>query len=510
MAFLSDIQSFLATNLSAGAVLTFVVVFIFCYMVTRKPYGIPPGSALILPFLGDLPLLITGDILKTFRRLRTKHGDIFSFYMGRKLIIVINSFELIQKAAVRKGGLFSGRPRNFFSSESCGDSGKGIILSDGPFWQRQRKFTHDRLQEFGFGKSAFEAKILEEVNNFIDVLKSQNDQPFDIKDIIHASMANVIFGIVCGTRHDYKDPVFLRLLSDFDHNTKVGLRIGMLHNCFPCFEYLPLDRLGLEALKIQNDSFRTYAQTLYEEHMRAYKDDNIGDLMDAYIREMKRDNYNKEISDFTFDQLVTVTTDLLGAGSETGATVIRWAVLYLLHYPEIKQCLKTDIDNVVPNSRRPCLDDRAKLPFVEAFIMELLRITNIAPFGIPHAILGEKDIVFEGYRIPKDSSIFFNYETALYDPRNFPDPFRFKPERFINNSGRLFKPKELIPFGIGRRICLGEPVARMELFLFLTAMIKEFDFLPQKDGKLPSLQPVLGLTNAPTEYKVRIVSRCKI
>ena len=156
--------------------------------------------------------------------------------------------------------------------------------------------------------------------------------------------------------------------------------------------------------------------------------------------------------------------DLLGAGSETSSTAIHWAVIYLLNYPEVKQRLQTDINKVVPDARLPSLDDKAKLPYVEAFIMELLRIANIAPFGLPHAVQGDSDVVFDGYRIPKDCSILFNFQSVHLDRTNYIDPLAFKPERFLDSSGKVAKLKEHMAFAAGRRLCLGEPVAKIDFF----------------------------------------------
>ena len=94
------------------------------------------------------------------------------------------------------------------------ESGKGLFFSDGPLWKNQRQFTHRRLQEFGFGKSSFESKILKEVECFINLLKKENGQATDFRKYIHASVANVIFSIVCGKRHDYDDEQFQQLLTD--------------------------------------------------------------------------------------------------------------------------------------------------------------------------------------------------------------------------------------------------------------------------------------------------------
>ena len=82
--------------------------------------------------------------------------------------------------------------------------------------------------------------------------------------------------------------------------------------------------------------------------------------------------------------------------------------------------------------------------------------------------------------------------TVLFDSIIFKDPFQFNPDRFIDNNGHVTKPKELIPFGLGMPVCLGESVARMSLFLFIAAMVKDFDILPG-DDRLPDLNGVFGM-----------------
>ena len=485
-------------NLSC--LLIFIVVLLFVYICTRKPDGIPPGPSYTFPMVGDFPLLIGGDILGTFRKLRKKHGDIFSLYFGKDLTIVINSYKLLHEAAVRKGDVFSGRP-SFFANDLCGGK-RGITLTDGPFWKNQRKFTHASLQEFGFGKSTFEGRILQEVECFIDVLMEQDGRPFDFGKYIHASVANVIYSIVCGKRHEYDDEQLQKLLLDLEIMITQGQKVRVLLSCAPFLEYVPGDPLGMNMLRNIMKDWKEYSRNIHEEHARKLDENKPKDFFDMYILEMsKGDN-----PEFTVDQLCTIARDLFAAGSETTATTIRWAVLYLLKYGDIKARLQSDIDEIIPDNHFPRLEDKANLPYVEAFILEVLRYANIAPLGVPHAVTTD-DVVFQGYRIPKDTPVLFNLDSVLKDPQLFENPLQFNPGRFIGDDGKVFRPKEFIPFGIGRRICLGKAVAKMELFLFLAAMIKQFDFVLPEGVSEPDLEGVLSDTYAPKPFKVRAIQR---
>ena len=157
----------LTGNENVACLLIFIAVLLLSYIYTRKPVGIPPGPRYTLPFVGDLPLLMGGDVLGIFRKLRQEHGDVFSLYFGKELTIVLNSYKVINEAAVVNGKVFSGRPSSFSDDATGGKT--GIVLS----WSNQRRFLNECLQYFGFGKTSFETKILKEVYSFVKVLKAQ-------------------------------------------------------------------------------------------------------------------------------------------------------------------------------------------------------------------------------------------------------------------------------------------------------------------------------------------------
>ena len=479
--------------------LIFVAVLLLSYILTHKPEGIPPGPSFTLPFVGDL-LLVGGDVVGAFRKLRKKHGNVFSLYFGKDLTIVLNGYAVIHEAAVVNGKLFSDRPKAL-SDESMGGK-KGISIADGLLWKNQRKFTNGSLKHFGFGKSSFEEQILKEVDCFINVLKTGCGRPTDLRKYIHASVANVTFSIVCGKRHDYDDEEFQQLVREAEIFSKEFLKVSVMLSCAPFLKYVPGDPLCMKLMRDIHTKHMKYYRNIYEEHNRVLDENDPKDFFDMYILEMIHGN-NPE---FTVEQLSMIARDLFTAGTETTASAIRWAVLYLLKYEHIKARLQADIDNVVPHDRLPRLEDKAELPYVEAFIMEVLRCANIVPLAFPHAVTAD-NVVLHGYKIPKDTPIIFNLDSVLKDPDVFENPLQFNPERFIDGDGKVFRPKEFIPFGIGRRICIGKAVAKMNLFLFLTAMIKQVDFTLPDGQSEPDMEGVLGITYAPKPFKVRAIPR---
>ena len=148
---------------------------------------------------------------------------------------------------------------------------KGLLMSDGPFWQRQRKFTHDRLQEFGFKKTSLESTILTEVKYFVQDLATTNGKQYEFSQILRTSIANVIYSITCGKHHEYSDPVFKKISSDLEYRKKIFLLINVLHSCFPWLKHmcLPFDELRQKKVKETHDYFRNYLMCIYLEHEKS-------------------------------------------------------------------------------------------------------------------------------------------------------------------------------------------------------------------------------------------------
>ncbi|XP_048253324.1 cytochrome P450 2U1-like [Haliotis rufescens] len=129
------------------------------------------------------------------------------------------------------------------------------------------------------------------------------------------------------------------------------------------------------------------------------------------------------------------------------------------------------------------MKDKTNLPYVEATIMEVLRRADIAPIALPHTYT--HDVQFRGHTFPKGVLVILMLDSVLQDPDMWGDPGNFRPDRFLDDTGKIVKKEEFIPFSLGRRACLGESMARMELFLFLITMIQRFKFIPV-DGQKPS------------------------
>ena len=208
-------------------------------------------------------------------------------------------------------------------------------------------------------------------------------------------------------------------------------------------------------------------------------------------------------SEFHEENLVACALDLLFAGTETTSTTIRWALLFMAVYPEIQAHVQAEIDAVIGQARQPALEDRNNMPYTNAVIHEVQRKGNIIPFNVPRQAV--KDTVLAGFRVPKGTILIPNLSSVMYDKKEWETPHSFNPGHFLKD-GQFWKREAFMPFSIGKRACLGELLARAELFLFFTSLLQKFTFQAPPDTIL-DFKFTMGITLAPRPYKICAVPR---
>uniref|UniRef100_A0A673ALQ9 Cytochrome P450, family 2, subfamily AE, polypeptide 1 n=1 Tax=Sphaeramia orbicularis TaxID=375764 RepID=A0A673ALQ9_9TELE len=458
-------------NLDATALLLFIVVFILTadYIKNRRLTGFPPGPP-ALPIVGNI---FTLDHKRTHESMtESLYGDVYSLRMGQRWVVVLNGFEAVTQALVTQGDSFSDRPGLPLQADTF--HGLGVIFSSGNIWKQQRRFALSTLKYFGFGKKSLEPVILEEFTYVAKEISAYKGKPFNPHLIINNTVANIICLLVFGHRFEYGDEQFKKMMKLFKQSSEMGL-----YNAFPqLMRRLPGPH---QKFKRVIEELKDFIRTEVKDHKQKWDPSDLQDYIDYYLNEIQTD-------DSTFDEecLIMSVFDLFAAGSETTSTTLRWAFLYMVKYPEIQERVQAEIDSVIGQSRPPSVDDRADLPYTDAVIHEVQRMGNIAPLR---------------YTIPKGVIIVPNLTSVLFDKSEWKTPFTFNPGHFLNEEGKFVKPAAFIPFSAGKRLCLGENLARMELFLFFTSFMQRFTF-SMPPGVKPVLDYRFGLTLSPVHYEI--------
>merc|ERR1719192_2075265 len=202
-------------------------------------------------------------------------------------------------------------------------------------------------------------------------------------------------------------------------------------------------------------------------------------------------------------QLEQIILDIFSAGVETLKTTLQWAILFMIHHPEIRRKVQAEISGVVEADRLPSMEDMAQLPYTRATLYEVMRRSTVVPMGTTHAT--DRTVEFEGHIIPKNTHVIPLLHGVHMDPEVWDQPEEFRPERFLTEEGKLHKPKHFMPFGAGQRMCLGDKLAEMELQLFFTSLLHVFD-IENPSPDLPSLHDfTAGVTVAPHSFEVNFI-----
>jgi len=151
------------------------------------------------------------------------------------------------------------------------------------------------------------------------------------------------------------------------------------------------------------------------------------------------------------------------------------------------------------------LDDEKNLPYTQATILELMRCRTIACLALPHYTL--KDTTVGGYYIPANTTVIVNLYGAHMDPEVFPEPEVFRPERFLDENGKVTGRERNVSFSFGKRACIGQELARQEVFLFCSTLVHQFKMLPPEGQEKIIAHERVFLTNSPSPFKVRLMPR---
>ncbi|XP_062577799.1 cytochrome P450 2B4-like [Saccostrea cucullata] len=475
-----------------------VILLSLIWSLTGRPKGLPPGPT-CYPIIGNVGLFKPSEALKAHRRLRKIYGDIYTIMIFHKPIIFVHGFDNIRALLVKHGDIFSERSRSLGTDLA---EGNGIVWSSGPLWKETRSFSLMTLRKFGFGRCSMESQIMEEVDCLMEKLGKCENEALDIKNLLNASTANVICSILFGRRFDYDDRRFKRLMYLLSKSFS-SVTIDSPVFIFPSLRNIKI--FNIDPVLENVRAIRAFLDEIIEEHRRRFDENHIDDFIDAYLLEQKQRS-NKINTIFTAENLNQILEDFFEAGTETTSTTLRWALLFLIHYPHWQKRLQKEVDDVIGQGQ-PKMEHKKQMPMVEAFILETVRVGNTTPITAPRAI--KEDFTYKGNLFPKGTTVLFMLDSALMDPETFAEPLKFKPDRFLNDSGRCrddLKDK-LISFSLGPRACLGEALAKMELFLFFVRFLQKFQMNPEDPDSLPSLEGICGVTHTPNAFNLRLVKR---
>ncbi|GMS81677.1 hypothetical protein PENTCL1PPCAC_3852, partial [Pristionchus entomophagus] len=481
-------------------VLLLIAVYIHKYYANVKRY---PKGPFPLPLIGNLHQFEAHRLHVFLEKSQAKYGDVFTVWTPRPMVVFM-SYSTIKEALVTKGDDFIGRMGRFPDDIFMSTENGGVIFSQGDSWREQRRAAIHILRDFGMGTNVMEAQVKTSMDEFMKHLDSIKDKSaVDFRWPIQILVANVVNQVLFGYHYNFDD--CKRLM---DYSDKLAKQIEDMRKDFRVFLVMQfpflgkLPVIGWAAKGQYKKNVDTLIDHVREDVLQCVKtfddEEEPACFVHAYMKKMGKDTY------FT-DQMVNVCFDFFLAGMETTSTTLRWAMLYMANNQRVQEKIRSEIHSVLGNDGEVTMAERARLPYTSAAVTELQRMANILPLNVIHRTVTDTKV--DGHFIPDDTLILAQMYTVMKNADVFEDPDQFKPERFLMGDGKTPNRKTLehvIPFSMGKRMCAGEGLARMELFLGLATILQKYRVLPPKNAPL-DLSPIEGSVFIPKANNLQMI-----
>ncbi|XP_076472648.1 steroid 17-alpha-hydroxylase/17,20 lyase-like [Babylonia areolata] len=488
------------------ALLVGALVGVLSYYLMRKRYRLPPGP-LALPLLGNLVQM--RDKSQQFyvildRWARERYGPVLTIYLGPVRCVMLNDFNSINEALVQKGEDYAGRPF-LHSLDLLTEGSKDIAFTDySPAWKLHRRIAVKAIRHYLTGPHLDTAihKVMAKVTEKM----AAEPGPFDPFPFISSLMFHILDFTCFGEEKPYDDPSIQRLINMFDEiNSTVGN--GFFEDVIPLLKYWPT-----KTFRRATSMFvmvLEYYESKIQEHRQSFSPDKVRDMTDSILlaqMEAAREERAEVMAMFTDVHVRQTISDLFGAGSDTSRYTLTWALLYVAGHPEVQRRAQEEIDGAV-GTCMPSVEHRPHLHYTQAVLQETMRMAPVVPMSLPHKSLC--DTTVGGYDVPKNTMVMVNLWAVMHDPDLWEEPDQFRPERFLDDEGKLKPtPKTWMPFSAGRRACLGESVSKPELLLLLANFLKRFTIsLPEGQPFDPSVLIDSMNLHVPKPYKIVVTPR---
>uniref|UniRef100_A0A8C7IME6 Cytochrome P450 2M1-like n=1 Tax=Oncorhynchus kisutch TaxID=8019 RepID=A0A8C7IME6_ONCKI len=446
-----DVLHILQTNFVSIVIGFVVIILLWMNRGKQSNSRLPPGPSPI-PLLGNLLRMDVKAPYKLYMQLSKKYGSVFTVWLGSKPVVVISGFQAIKDAFVTQGEEFSGRAN--YPVIMTVSKGYGVMVSSGKRSKDLRRFSLMTLKTFGMGRRSIEERVQEEAKMLVKAFGEYGE----------SSIApNPLFSL---TKPPPLPSPFFKMYNMFP-------RIVW---CFPGKHH--------EMFAIVNKA-KDYIQGQAEIRLKTLNISEPQDFIEAFLVKMmeEKDDPNTE---FNNDNMVMTAWSLFAAGTETTSSTLRQSFLMMIKYPHIQESVQKEIDEVI-GSRVPTVDDRVKMPYTDAVIHEVQRYMDLSPTSVPHKVI--RDTEFYNYHIPEGTMVLPLLSSVLADPKLFKNPDEFDPENFLDENGVFKKNDGFFAFGVGKRACPGEALARVELFLFFTSLLQRFTFTGTKPPEEINIEP---------------------
>jgi len=485
-----------------------VALFIVYRLFAKNKRALPPGPK-GLPIIGNIRGIPTSFEWKTYHKWSKElDTDILYLNIAGQSIVVLDTVEAATELLEKRSSIYSGRARLPMINELMGWEFNVAFMPYGERWRKNRRLMHHAFQLSAVQQ--FRPHSLKAARN---LLRRFLEKPDDIMGNIRNMAGETIMSIVYGLHTLPENDPYINTAQKGVHPVVIAAVPGaFLVDALPFLKYVPEWVPGAGFQKKARE-WKKWARDMVELPYEAAKRNIAAGVSPLCFVSLSLERKESGTADDAYreDIIQGAAGTLYGAGSDTTVAAIASCILGLLDRPDVLKRAQQELDSVVKPGHMPDFDDEASLPFITAIVKETMRWRDVAPIAIPHYLDVEDE--YKGYRIPASSVIIANAWAMLHDERVYPDPFKFKPERFMRDG--KFDKQVLDPdhacWGFGRRVCPGRYMAYSSVWMAVASLIYVFDIEKSIDenGHViePSHEYISAISSAPKPYKCTIKPR---
>ncbi|XP_011029060.1 PREDICTED: cytochrome P450 81D11-like [Populus euphratica] len=461
-----------------ATLILYFLVILALYAITRhfldKIKNFPPGPFPSLPIIGHLYLL-RKPIYRTLSEISSKHGPVLLLQLGSRRLLVVSSPSIAEECFTKNDVVFANRPRLLIAKHLAYNSTSLAWAPYGDHWRNLRRIVSIEVLS-AYRLQMLSAIRLEEVKSMICVLFRNQKHTVDMKTVFFELTLNIMMRMIAGKRYYGENVSDMEEAKKFRAIHAETFLIGgktIIGDYIPWIKSKKMEKRMIEC-HIKRDSFMQYL--IEEQRRKILESDCCGEKKKNLIQVLLS-LQETEPEYYTDDIIKGIVLVLLLAGTDTSSTTMEWALSLLLNHPEVLEKAQREIDEHIGHDRLMDEADLAQLPYLRSILNETLRMYPPAPLLVPHE--SSEECLVGGFRIPRGTMLSVNMWAIQNDPKIWPDPTKFRPERFDNPEGGRDEFK-LMPFGHGRRSCPGEGLALRVVGLALGSLLQCFEW--QKIG----------------------------
>ena len=396
-------------------------------------------------------------------RMAEQYGEMSKFRVGLDTWHLVNNAEFIHEITVKQANIFH-KPR--LAKRLWKDFlGNGVLSLDGDEWKQEQK-----LIKPGFHKKRIDAYGEIMIEHTLEMLEEWTE---GTRTNMCDDMTALTLRIVAKTLFDADVTKDAAIVGQAMHTLQACM-VEHINNPIPVPKWWP-SKTNQRKLKAIADVENIVRKII---NQRRTSGSDHGDLLSMMV--LAQDESGRKMGDI---QLRDEAMTLIFAGHETTAGALSWMSYIMAKEPEVVAKIREELDRVV-GDRPPSVADLPELPYLEMVVKESMRFLP-SVWGFMREPI--EDVRLGDYLIPKGDQVFISPYVIQHNPKYFPEPHKFIPERFTRENEKAIPKGAYVPFAAGARVCLGKAFAMMESKLILGTMVQQVDFTIDDDYEIDFL-----------------------